>query len=151
MSVIVRSTGDVKGLAHNLGHLAADGKAVVPDMPADTNPGHFLATATPGGRIAWALTVARVAAMAASVMTYGDDIAIDGRPSWDPDDFDKAADAGCVCGDAVDAYGMIGSFIYNAVSNGGADFLPAAAAAILTGTRDSLPVRRDPFLGVVAI
>lgn len=156
MSVVITDAAKVDRVMSLAGALAAHGLAAVPPPPDDVNPSHFLASSTAGGRLGWALAVARVASMAASAMTYGDDIVVDGRPSWDPDRFDSADpfnggdpdlfDLGAA---AVDLHSAIGGVIYNAVSNGGADFLPAAAAAILVGLRDSLPVRHNGLYGMV--
>ena len=84
--------------------------------------------------------------MAASAMTYGDDIAVGGRPTWDSDWFVSGAIGVCDDPDHADLDSLandldstIGSAIYNSISNGGSDFLPVAAAHILNGLRSSLP------------
>lgn len=156
MSVNVIDAARVDRVMSLAGALAAHGLAAVPPPPDDVNPGHPLASSTAGGRLGWALAVARVASMAAAAMTYGDDFVLDGRPSWDPDLFDGAdpfnggdPDLFDLGDAAVELHSLVGNVVYNTVSNGGADFLPAAAAAILAGLRDSLPVRRNGLYGMI--
>lgn len=145
MSVVVLSPDRVSAIMLGAGRLAAHGLATVPAAPDDVHPAHYLAQASAGGRLGWALAVAGVASKAAYMMTYGDTVAMDGAPSWDPDLFDLVGPADVVdasLGDlAVSVHGDLGSVLYNTVSNGGSDFLPAPARAILDGLRDSLPVR----------
>ena len=53
MSVIVLSTDRIAAAMHATGHLFAAGViADLPDMPADTNPHHPLATGTADNRVA---------------------------------------------------------------------------------------------------
>lgn len=153
MSVVVLSPDRVSDMMHAAGHLVGAGVASVPGMPADTNPSHYLAQASPAGRLGWALAVARVASAAAFTMTYGDPVDVGGPVSWDTDGF-ALAQAGCGCGSdlgdlAVSLHSWLGGARYNGVSNGGSDFLPAPAAALLDGLRDSLPVVKNGLYGWV--